>query len=66
MFPAHGHASLYVKDVEGYSGESWRDPEVDREDGREDTEGDAASSVYAEIDDLEYLAWERGWVEEDG
>ncbi len=56
---------LYVKDVQGYSDHAWKDPTAEREDGREDTEGDNASSVYAEIDDLEYLAWERGWIEND-
>lgn len=55
--------TLRVVDVEGYEDGAWRDPEADRVDGREDRPGDNHSSVYAVMDDPEYLAYEQGWEE---
>lgn len=53
--------TLRVIDVEGYEGESWQDSEAERIDGKEDKEGDNHSSVYALLDDMEYLKYETGW-----
>lgn len=52
---------LQVKDVEGYNGDNWKDPNAERDDGKEDMEGDNHSSVYAVIDDLEGVAELNGW-----
>ena len=57
---------LEVNDVEGYSGDDWEHPDAERVDGREDTEGDNHSSVYAVVEDMEYLAYEHGWTDEEG
>lgn len=53
--------TLRVVDVQGYEGGAWRDSEAERVDGREDSRGDEYSSVYAVMDEPEYLAYENGW-----
>lgn len=52
---------LRVEDVQGYEGDDWKSVEAERIDGDEDREGDAQSSVYAVIDELNALRELKEW-----
>lgn len=53
---------LRIEDVQGYVNNNWKNKNADRVDGEQDKEGDAQSSVYAEIDELDALRELKSWT----
>lgn len=52
---------LRIKDVQGYEEDDWKNIDAERIDGEEDKEGDAQSSVYAVIHELDALRELKEW-----